>query len=171
MPENVILVDENDNPIGLEEKMQAHIDGKLHRCFSAFIFNSQGELMLQKRAESKYHCGGLWTNTCCSHQREDEETLLAAHRRLREEMGFDCEMKEIFTFIYKAKFDNGLTEHEFDHVIIGKYDGEPKINPEEADDWRWASIQKIDDEIASDPERFTYWMRTCWDRVKEYQKK
>lgn len=169
MSEFVILVDENDTPIGVEEKMAAHRAGKLHRAFSIFIFNSQGEVMLQKRASTKYHCPGLWTNTCCSHPRQGESVLLAAHRRLREEMGFDTELKEVFTFTYRVEFDNGLTEHEFDHVVVGKFEGEPVLNPEEVEAWRWVSIEDLEKEIAESPSQFTYWMKDCLPELKNHR--
>jgi len=125
----VILVDKNDNPIGTEEKLQAHKDAKLHRCFSILIFNSDGKMMIHQRQKGKYHCGGLWTNACCSHPRPGECTLDAAHRRLVEEMGFDTELEELFSFTYKAEFPNGLAEHEFDHVFKGVFNGTPKPDP------------------------------------------
>ena len=128
MKEQVILVDEQDNPIGLMPKLEAHQKAVLHRAFSVFILNAKGELMLQQRAKHKYHSPGLWTNTCCSHQRQGETNVQAGMRRLREEMGFTTELKEIISFIYKAPFDNGLTEHEFDHVLIGHYEDSPIIN-------------------------------------------
>jgi len=125
--ELVVLVDENDNEIGVEEKINAHRKGLLHRAFSIFVFNSKNELLLQKRAADKYHSGGLWSNTCCSHPRPGENLKDAAHRRLQEEMGFDCSLREVFSFLYKKSFDNGLTEHELDHVFFGKFDGIPKL--------------------------------------------
>ena len=130
MEENVILVDELDNQLGLMPKMQAHEKAVLHRAFSVFIFNDKGELMLQQRAAHKYHSPLLWTNTCCSHQRDGESNIEAGKRRLIEEMGFKTNLKEIFSFVYKARFDNGLTEHELDHVMIGNFNGVPKINPD-----------------------------------------
>lgn len=120
MTENVILVDKNDQPIGQGEKTAVHKAGQLHRAFSILIFNDKGKLLLQQRAKGKYHCPRLWSNTCCSHPRPGEDILVAAHRRLQEEMGFDCPLEDKFSFIYKVKFDNGLTEHEYDHVLIGK---------------------------------------------------
>lgn len=170
MEENVILVNEKDEPIGTEEKMAAHRQGILHRAFSVFIFNSRNELMLQKRASSKYHSGGLWTNTCCSHPRPGEDTLAAAHRRLAEEMGFDTELTETFSFIYKAPFDNGLTEHEFDHVIVGNYDGKPILNPEEAEGYRSVTLTDLEKEIASAPEAFTYWLKVSLNELMRRQK-
>lgn len=167
MIENVILVDEHDNQIGVEEKHSAHKVGKLHRAFSVFVFNSQGEVMLQKRAKGKYHSGGLWTNACCSHPRVDEEIVDAAHRKLQEEMGFDTELKEIFSFIYFVKFDNGMHEHEFDHVLFGKFDGEPHPNLAEAEGWRWVGFDALEKEIKARPERFTYWLKECFEKVKK----
>src|SRR3989344_7340032 len=121
MKDYIILVDENDNQIGIEEKIKAHLDGKLHRAFSIFVFNNKGELLIQQRALDKYHSAGLWTNTCCSHPKPEEQIIEAGHRRLKEEMEFDCELNEAFSFKYKAVFDNGLTENEYDHVLIGYY--------------------------------------------------
>ena len=134
--EKVILVNNNDTPIGLMEKMEAHEKALLHRAFSVFVFNKNDELMLQQRALSKYHSPGLWTNTCCSHPRVDEPVIDAGRRRLMEEMGFDCEIEKIFDFIYKAELDQGLTEHEFDHVLFGRYNENPEINPKEVKRWK-----------------------------------
>lgn len=159
MEEKIILVDENDKEIGSGEKLKVHREGKIHRAFSVFIFNSRRELMLQERARSKYHSGGLWTNTCCSHPRVGEKIENAIHRRLRDEMGFDCEVKEIFSFIYKVKLDHGLWEHEFDHVFVGRFDGEPKINPEEADSWKWIDLNKIEKDISENPKKYTEWFK------------
>lgn len=164
MEEKIILVDEKDNEIGSGEKLKVHQEGKLHRCFSLFVFNSKGELMLQERAKSKYHSGGLWTNTCCSHPRAGEKIEEAVHRRLREEMGFDCEVKEIFSFIYKAKLDHGLWEHEFDHVFIGKFDKEPKINPEEAEGWKWIGLDELKKDMAKSPENYTVWFKIAMEK-------
>ena len=164
----VILVDENDNEIGTEEKMKAHQEGKLHRAFSIFIFNSKGELLLQKRAKSKYHSGGLWSNTCCSHPMPGEALEKTVHRRLIEEMGFDCELKEIFSFTYKAKFDNGLIEHEYDHVFIGKFDGKPTPNPEEVDEWKWIDVEELKKGIQENPDNYTYWLKASIDKIIPY---
>ena len=131
MEEQVILVDEHDNPIGLMPKLEAHQKALLHRAFSVFVLNAKGELMLQQRAKHKYHSPGLWTNTCCSHQRDGETNIQAGKMRLQEEMGFSTELKEVTKFIYKAPFDNGLTEHEFDHVLLGHYEDDPIINIDE----------------------------------------
>jgi len=166
--EQVILVDENDQPLGLMEKMEAHIKGEMHRAFSVFIFNEKGEMMLQQRALTKYHSPGLWTNTCCSHPRMGEETSEAAHRRMIEEMGFDCNFEEVFTFTYKSDVGQGLIEHEFDHVFIGRSDKTPKINPEEVNDWKFMSIDKIIEDIKRFPESYTVWFKIAF---KELQKK
>lgn len=157
MEEQVILVDACDRQIGLMPKMEAHEKGVLHRAFSVFILNDKGELMLQKRALHKYHSPGLWTNTCCSHQRDGETNINAGKRRLYEEMGFVSELQEITSFIYKAPFDNGLTEHELDHVMIGKHNGPPKINREEVADWKWMPVSEIHKDIIAHPERYTAW--------------
>lgn len=162
--EQVILVDANDRQIGIAEKLQAHQLGQLHRAFSIFILNSQRQLLLQKRSKNKYHSGGLWTNTCCSHPRPEETLLDAAHRRLQEEMGLTCELHELFSFIYFAKLDRGLTEHEFDHVFVGFCDRPPILNPEEAEDWQWIDLQKLQVDINDNPDIYTYWLRDCGDR-------
>lgn len=170
--ENVILVDEKDNEVGTEEKIKAHKNGgKLHRAFSVFIFNSKGEFMLQQRAESKYHCGGLWTNTCCSHPRPGEVTEEAAHRKLEQEMGFDTELKELFSFIYRAEFGNKLTEHELDHVFVGFYESEPKPNPEEAESWKWIGIKDLQGDIRKNPDKYTPWFKIALKRVLKYIKR
>jgi len=169
MPE-VILVDENDNEIGTEEKMKAHQEGKLHRCFSIFVFNSKDELLLQKRAKSKYHSGGLWSNTCCSHPIPGEPIEKTVHQRLKEEMGFDCELKEIFSFTYKAKLDNNLFEHEYDHVFIGNFDGKPTPNPEEVDEWKWVDLEELKKGIQENPDNYTYWFKASIDKVISYLK-
>jgi isopentenyl-diphosphate delta-isomerase len=166
--EKVILVDKNDRPIGEMEKMEAHEKAVLHRAFSVFVFNDKNELMLQQRALGKYHSPGLWTNTCCSHPRVDETVLEAGHRRLMEEMGFDCEIEKIFDFIYKAKLDRGLTEHEFDHVLFGRYDENPEINPEEVESWKWMAMEDIDKDMKKNPEKYTVWFRIAFERVYQY---
>jgi isopentenyl-diphosphate Delta-isomerase len=168
MEEKVILVDKNDIVIGEMEKMQAHQEGLLHRAFSVFVFNSKGELLIHQRAKQKYHSGGLWTNTCCSHPRINESTADAAHRRLMEEMGFDCEIKEAFSFIYKAELDKGLTEHEFDHVFIGTYEGSPNVNKEEVEDFKWISLKNIQEEIQKNPQNFTEWMKLIFPQLVKY---
>lgn len=163
--DRIILVDSRDRQTGTEEKLKAHKEGSLHRAFSIFIFNRKGELMLQRRAKGKYHSGGLWTNTCCSHPRAGENLEKAVHRRLKEEMGFDTALKELFSFTYKATFRNGLTEHELDHVFVGRFDGAPAPNPEEYDEWKWISLEQLKKDIAKDPDGYTYWLRACLDTL------
>ena len=162
--ENVVLVDRNDKPMGLMPKLEAHEKGVLHRAFSVFILNRKGQLMLQRRALDKYHSPGLWTNTCCSHPRESESIIEAGLRRLKEEMGFTTPLKPMFSFIYKSKFDNGLTEHEFDHVLLGYYDKPPFINAIEVSEWKWMSLEKIILEIKNKPEDFTVWFKIIFER-------
>jgi isopentenyl-diphosphate Delta-isomerase len=163
--ERVILVDESDTPLGTMEKMEAHEKGVLHRAFSVFIFNSNGEMLLQQRSFSKYHSGGLWTNTCCSHPREGETTIEAAHRRLQEEMGFDCEIEKAFDFIYKKELDKGLIEHEFDHVFTGGFEGEFRFNPNEVNAVVYKSVQEVLEEVAQNPENYTEWFKICLSEV------
>jgi isopentenyl-diphosphate delta-isomerase len=165
--EMIMLVNDKDEEIGFEEKMRTHEKALLHRAFSIFIFNNKGEMLLQKRAEKKYHCGGLWTNTCCSHPRRNEKTIDAAHRRLKEEMGFDCDLIEMLKFHYKVKFDNGLTENEIDHVFLGFYDKNPKINKDEADDYRWVDLKTLEKEIKKTPENFTVWFKIALKELKK----
>jgi len=162
--EQVILVDQNDNPIGLMAKMEAHEKAMLHRAFSVFILNSKNELMLQQRALHKYHSPGLWTNTCCSHQRAGEDNITAGRRRLQEEMGFEVSLKETISFIYKAPFDNGLTEHELDHVLLGYYEGEPIINSDEVAAWKWMHIVDVKNDINKHPEIYTEWFKIIFDK-------
>ena len=168
MQEHVILVDINDQKIGLMEKIEAHEKALLHRAFSVFIFNKKGELMLQQRAASKYHSPLLWTNTCCSHQRDGESNVNAGRRRLQEEMGFVTDVKEVFSFIYKTPFDNGLTEHEFDHVMIGRYDNEPNINKKEAENYKWMALENVKTDIKENPTIYTEWFKIIFD--KSYKK-
>ncbi|MBL7472753.1 isopentenyl-diphosphate Delta-isomerase [Robertkochia sediminum] len=162
--ERVILVNEKDEPIGTMEKIEAHEKALLHRAFSVFVFNDKGETMIQQRALHKYHSPGLWTNTCCSHQREGETNIQAGKRRLMEEMGFTTELQEVFSFIYKAPFDNGLTEHELDHVMIGKYTDAPEINPDEVADWKWMSLEDIKSDMQDHPENYTAWFRIIFEK-------
>lgn len=171
MTELCILVDESDIQIGTEEKIKTHEKGLLHRAFSVFVFNAAGELLLQQRALTKYHSGGLWTNTCCSHPRPGEETLAAAHRRLKEEMGFDCPLEEVFTFRYIAPFGNGLTENEYDHVLFGAWEGEFQPNPDEVAATRWVNLNALKEELGQRPEEYSAWLSACLDRVIEEQKK
>ena len=168
MADRVILVDKSDRQLGSQEKLQAHREGKLHRAFSIFVFNRRGELMLQKRAFSKYHSGGLWSNTCCSHPRPGEATPKAAHRRLREEMGFDCTLKKIFQFCYRVDFKDGLIENEYDHVFIGHYDGDPIPDPTEVADWRRMGIAELEKEIKKKPDQYTAWLKICFNQVVKY---
>jgi isopentenyl-diphosphate delta-isomerase len=163
--EKVILVDENDKPIGSMEKMEAHRKALLHRAFSVFIFNSKNEMLIHQRAHSKYHSGGLWTNACCSHPRENETSEQAAHRRLKEEMGFDCPIEHKFSFLYKAELDQGLTEHEFDHVFTGIYENEIKPNAEEVADYRYLSLEQLRRELAATPELFTEWFKIAFKQL------
>jgi isopentenyl-diphosphate Delta-isomerase len=166
--EFVILVDDNDIPTGTLEKMEAHKKGLLHRAFSVFIFNDHGEMMLQQRSLKKYHSPGLWTNACCSHPREDEDTIAAAHRRLNEEMGFDCELTQVFCFTYRADVGNGLTEHEFDHVFIGVYSKAPLVNYEEAEDWKFMPMVEIKKDMLENPENYTVWFRIAFVEIENY---
>jgi len=159
MEENVILVDVLDNQLGLMPKMEAHEKAVLHRAFSVFIFNDEGELMLQQRAAHKYHSPLLWTNTCCSHQRDGESNIEAGKRRLIEEMGFKTNLKEIFSFVYKAPFDNGLTEHELDHVMIGNFNGTPIINPDEVASYKWMTLEEVKKDIELQPKLYTAWFK------------
>ncbi|MBZ9578740.1 isopentenyl-diphosphate Delta-isomerase [Patescibacteria group bacterium] len=164
----VILVDKKGNRIGVEEKIKAHLDGKLHRAFSIFIFNSKGELLIQKRAKSKYHSGGLWSNTCCSHPRPNQNLKEEAKRRLREEMGIDCDLKEIFSFIYKVKVKakmGYLIEYEFDHVFLGKFNGDPKPNKKEVKGWKWINPDELKKDMKENPERYTYWFKLILERA------
>jgi isopentenyl-diphosphate delta-isomerase len=166
--EKVILVDENDNQIGLMPKMEAHEKAVLHRAFSVFIFNDKNELMLQQRALHKYHSPGLWTNTCCSHQRDGESNIEAGKRRLNEEMGFVADLRETTSFVYKAPFDNGLTEHELDHVMIGNYNEEPIINKDEVASWKWMPLEDVKVDIALRPEKYTAWFKIIFEKFYEH---
>jgi isopentenyl-diphosphate delta-isomerase len=169
MPKNVILVDEADNAIGVMEKIQAHKepDPRLHRAFSIFVFNSEGKMLLQQRALSKYHFGGLWSNTCCSHPIPGSDINKDVHSRLQEEMGFDCELDELFTFTYKAPFNNGLTEWEMDHVFKGTYEGTIKPNQEEVEDYKWVTVEELLKDIKEHSEKYTPWFKIALDRVLE----
>jgi isopentenyl-diphosphate delta-isomerase len=166
--EQVILVNELDQQIGLMAKLEAHEKAILHRAFSVFVLNDKNEIMLQQRAHQKYHSPLLWTNTCCSHQRDGETNIQAGSRRLYEEMGFKTELKELFNFIYKAPFDNGLTEHELDHVMIGYYNDKPMINPEEVEDWKWMKIEDIQKDILVNPEIYTVWFKIIFDEFYHF---
>jgi len=165
--ENVILVDTNDAPVGQMEKLKAHLKGELHRAISILIFNSEGEMLLQQRAFSKYHTPGLWSNTACSHPRPGEDIGEAASRRLEEEMGITTQLNKAFDFIYKAHFDNGLVEYEFDHVFFGTYNGEVTINTEEANDYKWVNPADLLEDIRSTPELYTVWFRIIIEKIVE----
>lgn len=167
--EEVILVDDQDRPIGTMEKMEAHAKGQLHRAFSIFVFNSDGELLLHQRAFDKYHSGGLWTNTCCSHPRPGESVLEAGHRRLMEEMGMACDLQERFSFVYRSELDQGLIEHELDHVMFGVSDDLPVLNPEEVAAYRYASLEEISEEMTDDPDLFTEWFKICFAEVLKHR--
>ena len=164
MEEQVILVDQQDNPRGLMPKMEAHEKAELHRAFSVFIFNEKNELMLQQRAKHKYHSPLLWTNTCCSHQRDGESNVQAGKRRLFEEMGFVTEIKEVFSFIYKAPFDNGLTEHELDHVMVGYYNEDPIINRDEVEAFKWMTLDDVKTDIENRHELYTAWFKIIFEK-------
>ena len=166
--EKVILVDKKDVQLGLMPKLEAHKKGVLHRAFSIFIFNSSSMLLMQKRSSLKYHSPGLWTNTCCSHQRDGERTIDAAKRRLNEEMGLNVDLKETFSFIYKAKLKNGLIEHEFDHVLVGFTDISPNININEVEDWKWVELPFLEQDLDKNPDIYSEWFKIIFNRVKGY---
>jgi isopentenyl-diphosphate delta-isomerase len=166
--EKVILVNENDEPIGSMEKLEAHQKGLLHRAFSIFLFNNDGHLLLQQRASGKYHSPSLWTNTCCSHQREGESNIEAGNRRLGEEMGIETKLNEAFSFTYKADMKNGLTEHEYDHVLFGTVNDDPKPNPKEVQAWAYIPMNVIEQDIETNPERYTAWFKIVFNQVKEH---
>jgi isopentenyl-diphosphate delta-isomerase len=163
--EFVVLVDENDRQTGLMEKLDAHRKGLLHRAISVFVFNSRGELLIHRRALEKYHSGGLWTNTCCSHPRDGETNEDAAVRRLREEMGMECKLFKQFHFIYRADLDHELVEHELDHVFTGTSDADPQPDPAEVMDWKWISRDDLLAEMAAESEKFTAWFKIIAEKV------
>lgn len=166
--ERVILVNENDEQIGTMPKMEAHEKALLHRAFSVFVFNDQDELMLQQRAAHKYHSPLLWTNTCCSHQRVGESNIEAGRRRLMEEMGFEVDLKDTISFIYKAPFDNGLTEHEYDHILVGRFNGLPNINPDEVESWKWMSLDAVKSDMEINPTNYTEWFKIIFEKFFEH---
>ena len=166
--EKVVLVDQDDQPIGSIGKIEAHKKALLHRAFSIFVMNSKNELLIQQRAFGKYHSPGLWTNTCCSHQREGESNIEAGKRRLMEEMGMSVPLDELFTFIYKASFDNGLTEHELDHVMVGFSEEDPKINTNEVAAFKWIHIDDVKEDLENNPENYTVWFAIIFNRFYQY---
>lgn len=168
--EEVIYVDEQDKEIGKGEKLAAHQKGVLHRAISVFIFNSKGELMLQKRAKHKYHSAGLWSNTCCSHPRPGEDIRAAAKRRLKEEMGLTVSFSHVSHLLYKVTFDNGLTEHEYDHMFVGETDTAPTLNPDEAEDWKWMSPEAVAKDIEQHPEEYSYWFKLALEDILKKNK-
>ncbi len=168
--EQVILVTEKDDAIGVMDKLQAHAEGVLHRAFSIFVFNTQGAMLLQQRARHKYHSGGLWTNACCSHPRPGESVIGAAKRRLKEEMGFETAVEKIFHFTYQAEFDNGLKEYEFDHVLTGEYNGPVSFNPEEVQATCYKSMYEIEKELQESPHTYTAWFRLAFPNVLRWWK-
>ncbi|MBP8067372.1 MAG: isopentenyl-diphosphate Delta-isomerase [Pedobacter sp.] len=171
MEEQVVLVDHLDNPLGIIDKMEAHSLGLLHRAFSVFIFNSNGELLLQQRALDKYHSGGKWTNTCCSHPKPFEETAEAAARRLMEEMGMVCELEYGFNFVYESTLENGLTEHEFDHVFFGISDELPIINRDEVASFRYVNLEELALDLNENPNQYTSWLKICFDNIVAFKSK
>jgi len=168
MEDRVILVDEMDREIGSSGKLEAHRDGKLHRAFSIFVFNPDGQLLLQKRSTKKYHSDGLWTNTCCSHPRPGERIETEALRKLQQEMGFQCDLQWIFSFPYKVQFKNNLIENEIDHVFIGRFDGSPSPNPDEVDGWKWMALEALVNDVKLHPQAYSYWLTICLDQVLEF---
>ncbi len=166
--DKIILVNEHDDMVGTMDKMEAHKQGLLHRAFSVFIFNSKGEMLMQQRALTKYHSAGLWTNACCSHPMPGEKTIDAAQRRLMEELGFEAPIEKIFDFTYKAEFDNGLTEHEFDHVFAGKYEGEIDVNPDEVKDFSYKEISEIKNMLQEHPQKFTAWFHIAFPKIEQW---
>ena len=164
----VILVDNNDVAVGSMDKMEAHEKGLLHRAFSIFIFNSQGEMLLQQRSEKKYHSGGLWTNACCSHPSPGEKTMAAASRRLKEELGFTTSLTEIFSYTYRTEFDNGLTENEFDHVYAGIYDGGIIADTDEVMSYVYLSMEEIGIAVSTEPGKFTSWFLIAFPRLQSW---
>jgi isopentenyl-diphosphate Delta-isomerase len=170
MNEQLILVDEQDNETGTMDKLSVHEKGLLHRAFSVFVFNSKSELLLQQRADGKYHSGGLWSNTCCSHPIKGEEILKTIQRRIKDEMGIQCQAAFKFKFIYKMLFENGLTEHELDYVYFGRSDEIPRPNPEEVKGWKYLNLQKLINNISSEPQNYSVWLKVCLPEVMDHFK-
>jgi isopentenyl-diphosphate delta-isomerase len=162
--ERVVLVNEQDKAIGIEDKIRAHMLGALHRAFSVFVVNSAGQLMMQKRAATKYHSRNLWSNTCCGHPRPEETIAHASRRRLREEMGFELNLKEVFSFVYRANLEDGLIENEYDHVLVGFFEGVPKPDPAEISEWRWVDLEEVSGDLKKNSENYTYWFRISFER-------
>jgi len=169
MNENVILLDKDNQEVGYEEKIKAHKENKLHMAFSVFVFNSKNELLIQKRHNDKYHSKGLWSNSCCSHPRKGELIEEAAHRRLKEEMGFSCELQKIGSFHYNVELEDGLWENEIDYVFIGKYDGEVNVDESEVEEYRWISLKNLEEDIKKNPLKYTYWFKEAleWSGFSE----
>lgn len=165
MNEMLILVDKTDMQTGALDKVSVHREGLLHRAFSIFIFNSNHELLLQQRADQKYHSGGLWTNTCCGHPRNEELTAVAVQRRLKEEMGLICDLSFQFNFIYKSQFENGLVEHELDHVYFGMSDSIPQPNPTEVKHWKYLDLERLNREVLQHPDKYTAWLKICLPKI------
>ena len=163
--QEIILVDVDNQAVGHSEKMQAHREGLLHRAFSVFVFDDSGRLMLQQRAAGKYHSGGLWANTCCSHPPPGRDLIEFAEQRLTEEMGFSCALEPVFQFTYRAVVDNGLIEHEVDHVLFGSFERDPLPDPDEVSNWRWISLQALETELSHRPELYACWLHHCFGRV------
>ena len=162
--EQLILVDAQDREVGVKDKLQAHVEGALHRAFSVFVFDREGRLLLQKRARAKYHSGGLWSNTACGHPRPGETTLAAARRRLREEMGFDCDLRVAFEFVYRAELDGSLIEHEYDHVFVGRFEGAPAPDASEVEGWRWVTMEELRRALRERPRDYSYWLGVAVNR-------
>lgn len=164
--EQLILVDSEDRELGIRDKFRVHVEGSLHRAFSVFVFDSKNRLLLQQRADGKYHSAGLWSNTACGHPRPGESTTIAARRRLAEEMGFDCELSRAFSFLYHTVFDNRMVEHEYDHVFVGRFDGEPLPNSDEVQSWRWMELSDLHREVRNQPDHYTYWLHAALNRAE-----
>lgn len=171
MEDLLILVDENDNELGVLDKLSVHEQGLLHRAFSLFVFNSDGELLIQQRANEKYHSGGLWSNTCCSHPRKGETVSYAIKRRLREEMGINCKANFEFSFIYKADFENGLTEFEYDHVYFGESNETPKPDKSEVQSWKYIGLNKLQYQIDQQPQNYSAWLKVCLPEIIKHVNK
>ncbi|HYC41303.1 MAG TPA: isopentenyl-diphosphate Delta-isomerase [Chitinophagaceae bacterium] len=170
MEPNVILVDEEDRPVGVASKSEAHRDGLLHRAFSVFIFDREGKMLIHQRAADKYHSGGLWTNACCSHPRPGEETLDAARRRLVEELGISADLSFLFSFLYQSELGEGIWEHEFDHVFVGEYEGPLEVNAGEVSDHRYESMENVRQGIEETPEKYSTWFRLAFPKVFDWWK-